>query len=498
MKTKRALLCLLCLVMLLGGCGKKSGVTENDSLPSPQPIAAPRDDSKQTVKKPVLLYLPSTDGTRLVAVPAEGEFSVSRHPAETLCRLLYAHPGNDYAAALPEGVVLSGTQPVEVSGNTATVSLSAGALRLNLEEMQLVCQATANTLSQMKDVQYVNVLINGIQPGRDLAATQPAGCFQFSEQAEVMRSRAAASGDAVRQTISASLYYPAAEGRGIVCESRALSFESMDYPVMLKTLLTALQEGPVSLQHIPRYPDLLAHLQQEPQVTENNGRKWVVLHFDSALNEAILDQGIPRSMMAASLVYTMTTFVPGVEGVEIHIGEEKLQSLTPLAGDGETITFENGLMKRSSFSPYLLSGCVLYFAGPDGMLRSVVRHVPYYESRNARFIIGQLMLGPQDYDSASSLEAVMPKGLGDAELLGVAMEGDTLVLHFSEKLLPLCENMAQQQERNLVYAMVNSLCELPEVKKVRILVNDRQPETLAGYLYMPGSFLPNRDILRNE
>lgn len=491
-------LCLLCVLVLLGGCASQDKETQSQTLPTPSPAEAPYNDSMQDAVRTVLLYLPSADGDKLVTVPVEEAFSVSRHPAEKLCRLLYEHPGNDYAAALPEGVELSSAQPVEVTGNTVTVSLAPGALRLTKEEMFLVCQATANTLGQMEDVQYVNVLINGVQPGLDLAATQPAGCFQQAAQTEldVLHNRMIIGADASRKTIAAALYYPAAGSRGIVCEARPLSFDSLESAQMLKTILSALAEGPVSLQGLPRFPDFFQHLEGEPRVVQENGAKRVVLHFKKSLNDALPPLGMTQSVMAASLVYTFTTFMPGVEGVEIHIGDEMLQSLTTLAG--ETIEFENGLMKRSDMTGFLYSDCTLYFAGDDGMLHRVTRMVPYYEARNVRFIIHQLMAGPQKDDGTEKLQSVLPKGLREADLLGVTMDGDTLVLHFSEQLVILSKGMGQQQERNMVYAMVNSLCELPYVKKVRFMVNGGQPEALAGYLYLPGNFLPNPDIVSDK
>lgn len=499
MKKYRIGLCLLCLTLALSGCASPNKGAEMKNLPSPAVPEAPNNDGMQDVKRTVLLYLPSADGEKLVSVPMEATFSVSRHPSEKLCRLLYDHSGNEYASALPEAAELSATQPVEVTGNTVTVNLAPSALRLANEELFMVCQATANTLGQLEGVQYINVLINGVQPGLDLAATLPAGCFQQSTQLELdgLRSRMmSGKSSASRQTIATALYYPAAGSCGIVCEARPLSFGSLEYTDMLKTILSALTEGPVSLQGMPSFPDFFQYLEEDPRVVQENGAKRVVLHFSKSFNDALPPLGMSQSVMAASLVYTFTTFIPGVEGVEIHIGNEMLRSLTTVTGD--TIVFEDGLMKRSDMTGFLFSDCTLYFAGADGMLRRVKRMVPYYETRNVRFLIHQLMDGSQKDDSVEKLQPVLPEGLRQADLLGVAMDGDTLVLHFSEQLKNLCQGMSWQEERNMIYAMVNSLCELPHVKKVRFMVNGGQPESLAGYLYLPGSFLPNPDIVSDK
>jgi len=106
-----------------------------------------------------------------------------------------------------------------------------------------------------------------------------------------------------------------------------------------------------------------------------------------------------------------------------------------------------------------------------------------------------LILGPQNVDSVSSLYPVLPQALRDADLLGVSLDGDTLVLNFSSQLTALCEGMDETQERLLIYSLVNTLTELRNVKKVSLYIMGRQPDTLAGALFLPGDFWPNLNIL---
>lgn len=89
----------------------------------------------------------------------------------------------------------------------------------------------------------------------------------------------------------------------------------------------------------------------------------------------------------------------------------------------------------------------------------------------------------------------MPEGFRDADLIGVAFDRDTLILNFSRQLMTLCEKMDADAEKRMVYSLVNSLCHLEGVKKVQILVEGTQPDSLAGYLYLPGVFLPNPDLV---
>lgn len=505
MRKTTKLCALLCaLTLLLSGCGSApaspaAGVT----LPPAQPpSAAPENDSAQTYSQSVTLYLPSRDGTRLIAVPETAELNLSRPSAQALCQLLLAHPGTESAAPVGGEVALSlsGTEAVEVSGKVATVSLGASALRLSYEQLFTVGQALANTLCQFGDVEYVNLLISGVQPGLNVAATLPAGCFQQNtrENLSTLWARASAPQTGVRRSLAAALYYPATGGKGVLCEAQTLAFADLEPGPMMITLLDALSAGAETLADVPRYPGLTALLTEDPVVSETNGSRRAVLHFDSALNDRLLDAGITRSVMVASLVYTLTTFLPGIEGVELHIGSEKITTLTPSGtylGAGETMNFPDGLMRRSDFSAFLLTPCTLYFAGSEGKLRKTVRAVPFYEGCSVRAIIGQLMQGPQPYDSPSGLSAALPEGLRDADLLGVSYANGVVTLNFSSQLITRCQNFSPAQERQMVYSLVNTLTQLPGVRRVCFFILGEQPQSFAGALYLPGDFMPNLDLI---
>lgn len=498
------LICLLSACLLLCGCAAQPAPAGTNATlpPLESKWTAPENDINLEYTQTVNLYLPSLDSTRLVAVPVTAKLSAARHSAQALCELLFAHPGTDIAQPVGGNVMLrlSGTDPVEVSGNVATVNLGASALRLSHEALFIVGQALANTLCQFGDLEYVNVLIAGEQPGLDIAATLPAGCFQQNTREDLgtLWARASAPKTAARRTIIAPLYYPATQGKGILCEARPLSFSEISIPAMAETLLTALSSGAESLPNVPRCPELTAYLATKPALKEAGGNRYLVLQFINDLNGALLDAGITRSVMMAALTCTMTTFLPGLDGLEVHIGNEHVMSISPsgtYTGVGETIAFSDGVMKRKDFSPFLLTDCTLHFANQQGKLTAVSRPIPFYSASNPRVLLEQLMLGPQSIDSVTGLHVVLPEGLKEADLLGVSFQEDTLILNFSGQLQELCQGMDQSGESLMVYSMVNTLCQLPGVKKVSFFILGRQPETFAGALYLPGDFMPNLNLV---
>ena len=105
------------------------------------------------------------------------------------------------------------------------------------------------------------------------------------------------------------------------------------------------------------------------------------------------------------------------------------------------------------------------------------------------------MVGPRSIDSTENVFRALPAGLKDADLLGVSFKDRTLILNFSSQLVDLAQGMDEQQERLMVYSMVNTLCQLPAVEKVSFFILGRQPETFAGALYLPGDFMPNLSLV---
>ncbi len=508
-RQKGSLIALLCCVALLCGCTEKKGSITGSTVSLPPYSVShtvPVGDTQQSLVQTVLLYLPSLDGTRLVAVPQQIKFDSWQPDMYTVCNILLSHSGNENATKLPGNVTLyaQGAQPVEITGSVATVNLSISAMQLTSQELYTVAQAITNTLCQFGVINYVNVLVAGVHPGLDIAATMPMGSLQANMQDDlntlweraIAQKNAAAGTGTRRFTIAASLYLPAPDGRGVLCEARMLPFNSTSAPQMIITLLEALGGGAQTLSGLPSGPVLSQYLLETPVIQDaaSTGKRKAVLKFGESLNNALAEAGIARSVMMASIVYTLTTFMPQLDAVEVSIGGVPVDALAPqntFDRAGETLTFANGAMQRSAFSHFLLTQCTLYFANAAGKLVPVQRAIPHYQAGNVRFILNQLMRGPQYYDTNNTLKAVLPVGLDDADLVGVGMEQDMLMLNFTGDLLATAEGMTPEQERLMVYGIVNTLASLPSVKRVAFFVLGEQPESLAGTVYLPGYFLPD-------
>ncbi|MBR3017746.1 MAG: GerMN domain-containing protein [Clostridia bacterium] len=495
-------ICLLCVCASLSGCQSRESVAAVQVTLPPAEVkqTAPTADANTAYEQTVMMYLPSLDGARLVAVPQRVAVPAGQHMARMLCEVLLAHPGTENAAALGAGIrlTLADNNAVEVSGDVVTVNLSGFAMSLSSEQFFTVGQALANTICQFGDVRYVNVLINGKQPGLNQAGTLPAGCFQMNMREDLAElwTRASTPMSLNRRAYTASLYYPAPSGKGILCEARTFAAVSTDTASLTQTLLEALS-AESSLPRAPKCPDFRSLLADTPAVEELDGRRVLTLRFRDTMNAALIDAGITRSVMMASFVYTFTSFLPGISGVMVYIGDERITSLTPSGvyqRAGETMAFADGVMTRQDFTGFLLAECSLYFADENGRLCRVSRPVPSKDAFSARVIYEQMLERPQAFDSKTGLRSVLPEDLTPDDLLGVSYDGNVLLVNFSGKLASAAADMDGKAIENMIYSLVDTLCRLPGVRRVAIFVEGQQPETLGGTVYLPGDFMPSQNV----
>lgn len=507
-KKTRFLPLLLCVCLLTAGCQSRTQETAAESVPMrDDPYEAPVGDREGQYEMLATLYLPSSDGTQLSPVTEALTFSSSVTEAETVLRALLQHPaGEDYETVPGFGKVTpAATDAVTVSCGIATVNLSVAALSLSNTELFTLCQAIANTLCSLDDITGVNVLAAGVSPGLDAGGTLPLGCLSKNTLDDpimlhgrlVSQRQGGLSGETPFR-IDAALYFPALAGQGILCETQTIKLPSADPSVMTKALLQALSDGAAELSNVPELPDLCVLLRQEPVISDSQstGQKTVVLSFAEELNEALANSGVTRSVMMASLTMTLCTFLPSVSSVQVSIGEERVTALVPAGlyeNAGQTIGFSEGLMRRTDFSGFLLTNVSLYFPDADGTLCETIRSLPCAWARSPRRLYQQLLSGPQYYDTANGLKAVLPETLSDADLLGAYQAGDTLLLNFSERFRSAFEGLSAEKEKNAVYALVNTMTGSSSVCRVRFYFVGEQTDTLSGTLAMRGEFFGNAD-----
>ena len=502
MKIKRlAALLLFCSLTLTACAGQDAPALPMTTLPlATDHMAAPVGDAALSHTQTVALYLPSRDGQRLVCQYETISLNRGRHPAEAVARALMEHPGNDAAAPLGGSVTLrlNASDPIELSGSVCTVNLMSSARQLSHADLYAACLCLTTTLCELKDVQAVNVLIAGQAVGLDAAYRLPLGSLSPHTGAELpflwsqmSARRTPVGGDPAEAplTAAATLYFPLHDNSGLIPEVRTLSFAGQLPGQLISELLNALSvTPPQDAAALPRPAELL---NAEPAVTDlDNGGRMVKLDFRPALEEALQSAGIDMACFAASVTYTLATFVPSLASVQLTVGSQPLTSLSsPALGNR---LFPGGVMRRADFAPLVQAQATIYLPLGD-RLAAVTRRLPDDDAYHPRSLLVALMAGPTAAEQAAGITPLLPNGLSDADLLGIAVEGDTLLVNLSARAAERIRESNLDQHL-MCRGLVSALCELMGVPRIRFFFGGNAVETLDGPIFWGGEFLYSPDL----
>ncbi len=87
--------------------------------------------------------------------------------------------------------------------------------------------------------------------------------------------------------------------------------------------------------------------------------------------------------------------------------------------------------------------------------------------------------------------ATLPAGLQEEDILGIAAEGETLLVNLSDHFREAIEQQGPDAEMMLCYSMVNTLCRNTGLRRMCFFFEGEQVEQIAGTLYWAGEFLYN-------
>lgn len=492
MSTKKLICLLLTLALLLPlvtGCSSGDAPAPLPDLPA-SAIAgsAPIGDAGLDHSAICTLYLPSRDGQQLLALYEPMTLTYSRHPAESIVRALLAHPGDSRVRPLGGGVTLSlsGANPVEVSGGVCTISLTASALQLSLEDLYTVSLALAATLCELDDIRYVNLLAAGAPVAMDVTGSLPLGSVTTQtgqelpvlwDQLNARRAPVGVNPADVPLTAAAPLYFPLPGGKGIAPETRRLTFSGQNPAQLAEGLITALSAGPQTLQ--TAMPNLTELLLAAPTVTQlESGGLRITLHFPADVRSRIAGAGADPACCFAALTTTLTTFIPSLQQVCILTGDAALTSV--MSGEFGSLLFPGGLHHRQDYAAYLTAPATLWGA-QGGRLTPVTAALPYRTARDPRTLLLALAGLPAE-------QAVLPPGLTDADILGLAIQGDTLLINLSERFGGVIRQSGMDQQL-LVYSITGAMCSCLPVRRVAFFFGGQQMDSLGGSIVWSGSFM---------
>lgn len=496
MKRLRAALCLLLCLVLLSSCATETVLTApQETLPPVAPgPEAPYGDAALQRQVTVPLYLPSIDGQTLLAYYDTLTLSYDQHPAQAILTALLAHEGNSRVRSLggTNRLTLTGNDPVVVSYGVCTVNLSTSALLLTSEELYVAAQAITATLCELDDVSYVNILVAGTPVAMDVTGNLPLGSMTAAlgqelpvlwEQFSARRTQVGDLAASTPLTATATLYFPLADGSGVVAEPRRLSFSGQHPQQMITTLLSALSAGASTLEDAIALPNAADMLLFMPEVVElEGGGRRATLQFTTDVLDRLSKTGCDPLCFFASITLTLTSFVPSLQQVCILVGNGALTSVvSPIHG---SMLFPGALHTRDAYSALVMGLSTVYLPGEKGLSARQIA-LPYRQAHSPRALLMHL---------ASDEAAALPVGLTDADILGIAVTDDVILVNLSERYAATLRDSAMDQ-RMMAYSIVTTLCEAMELRRVRFYFGGTSVDDLGGDVLWSGEFLYNPSLI---
>lgn len=486
---------LVCAVMLSGCMPLSVNLQRADqsvSLPTPdvQAVEPVIGDHLSAVSRYIPLHFVSGDQQMISfnrAISAEPGHSIVE---QAILALLRSEGTGDATAPFPEGTRLNG---LERNGNVVVADLSIDARNAESDQhLMWMREAIAATILGLDGVEYVNVLIAGREEG---LLSLPAGAISevhddlTARWTRLSAERELLSGESASVERNVILYYPTRDGQYIAPVSGKVRITENDF---VTPVIEELMKAPAESCLLSPLPQNVQVLAAPAKIVETeNGRRMIRLAFDSSLIAMLEREGLSEWQLYASLTYTLTGFVPDVDGLIVMQGDGQL---TRTERDGEEIKFTGGEMSRNDYPDAVCRLATVCMSAQEGGLASVQRPMEQLDAESPRALLGELFKGPAEWEAGAV--RMLPGGVSIDDVLGIRIADGEATVNLSSNFYRCCQGLTAQQEKNLIYAVVNTLTGLPSVSSVRFQVEGEAVDYLVSAVYLRGSLLGNPGIVR--
>lgn len=350
---------------------------------------------------------------------------------------------------------------VEKSGRVLNIELSANYTYYSELEMLKIRAALANTLTSVFDIDYINVYVDGMDPGY---LGMPLGAFKPSTldlsllcDQVIQEQKRITDDDTYDEHRVITFYVPDESGKLLIADPEEKSIETVSSGETvernyLRTIMFGLMTGPRA--------ELFGgfNLAEEPLIVldESNRRTALVILKERPENE-ILAYG--------SLVYTITGFVCNVSSVTLAVQSDNAAGYEPITYVEGLGSFEKGAFTRADFAGLIGDYVTLY--APHERDYALIRYtvaIPQAQRSNPEVLIKELFHAGNLPEGAM---APLPDGVGEEDLLSIKLCGSVAVVDLSSNFHARCAELDEREEYLLVYSMVNTLTEIAEITSVQ-------------------------------
>lgn len=284
-----------------------------------------------------------------------------------------------------------------------------------------------------------------------------------------------------KQLMSYQVFYINSDGSGLTGKTYQLKDAKQDLVSVIKELIIRLQT--------PQEESLKSPIDEGIQVVDYQIKEnQLSVYFSAGYNNK---SGLDEILSRAAIVKTLCQ-IQEIEYVEFYVEDQ------PLMLSGNAV----GLMSQESFVDELnpqdqkqSKETVLYFANKQGnRLKKITTDITYNAVEPiARLLVEQLIAGVssiQNIDETKLQSAVPSK----TTLNNLTIRDNICYLDLSRDFEQQDPNVSSEV---IVYSIVDTLCELPEVTKVQFSVDGVQKEKYGNLEGFNKPLERNLDLLEN-
>lgn len=284
-----------------------------------------------------------------------------------------------------------------------------------------------------------------------------------------------------KRLMSYQVFYINSDGSGLTGKTYQLKDAKQDLVSVIKELIIRLQT--------PQEESLKSPIDEGIQVVDYQIKEnQLSVYFSAGYNNK---SGLDEILSRAAIVKTLCQ-IQEIEYVEFYVEDQ------PLMLSGNAV----GLMSQESFVDELnpqdqkqSKETVLYFANKQGnRLKKITTDITYNAVEPiARLLVEQLIAGVssiQNIDETKLQSAVPSK----TTLNNLTIRDNICYLDLSRDFEQQDPNVSSEV---IVYSIVDTLCELPEVTKVQFSVDGEQKEKYGDLEGFNKPLERNLDLLEN-
>lgn len=502
-----AVVLAICVSMpFFAGCQTGGAITP--ALPASTATAPPSDEPLEWTFEATLWF------------PAVNKLSLLR---ETRLLTMSGNESQAYAAvqAMSEGPVNTSLalsvvhtsltlSRVDISDNVCHVHFS-GQLPADQENLLVLRAALANTIKDNQDIDYVDVYINGMQPGyggRPLGVLSPIEVTLETYLANITQELSGEQEDvSLSETRAAQLFLPDHEGAFLRSEVRSISsIRGENNTNLMRQLLARLFEEPANEEHAALPAFVLKDIRQVPPYNtpetgagaESQAQIKAVKDGDICIIELDFErpaEEYDERLAYAAIVFTVASFIPNVAGVRIYLDGELVDAQAVLQREEYQQMPE--MFRQTDFLNYL--GQVVNVSLPDESGEGLVvqeRNVDQSVAYDPMVRVEELFEGEPskgvgwDFISAEDVAACTRR----ANMVVVDFKAG-----FFDKLTAFIESgrsvlPEETRARMFIFSLVNTLCDLPGVERVWILENGGRIDKTLQNIYLGNALFYNAGL----